>query len=264
MIADLPPAPAAQVAMPGQYFSPARIAVLVGEAVTWRNADNTGHTVTAREQGLDSGPIPPGVDFQHRFDTAGTFRYACTIHRFMRGSVEVASLAFAGPDDPVGAGERVMLTGRGPAGTGPVTLERSGAPVATTEPGSDGAFAFTVTADGPATYRVRAGSLTSAALTVRVAAQVSAQMLDHGRAITVLARVSPDRPGARVVLEHYVRERFHWLPLRSRAWAGSARPIRFGLRTRRSPKLRVRVLPARGGWAEAISDGGRATAHRHG
>jgi plastocyanin len=257
------PAPAADVTMPGRAFAPAAITVLAGETVTWRNDGGEDHTV--RGDGFDSGVVPAGGTYARTFETPGSHRYVCTIHRTMKGRIDVVALALEGPRAPVARGDTVTLEARVPVGAERVTLERLGdGAVAEAVPDAEGRARFTVHADAPGRYRVRAGALTSAVVTVRIAAAVTAEIRRHGSLISVSARVAPNRPGGRAVLEHYVRERFAWLPLQRTRWAGGTAPIRFDVHSRRRPRLRVRIPAARGGWAEAVSTGARPRVPPHG
>ncbi len=71
-------------------FNPATITVKRGTAVTWKNNDSTGHTITADgTNGPASGVVDPGTTYSFTFDTAGTFTYHCSIHPSMRGTVIV-------------------------------------------------------------------------------------------------------------------------------------------------------------------------------
>jgi plastocyanin len=71
-------------------FSPATITVSRGATVTWTNDDTTPHTVTTDTSGgPDSGQIQPGQTFSFTFNTTGTFRYHCSIHPQMTGTVVV-------------------------------------------------------------------------------------------------------------------------------------------------------------------------------
>jgi plastocyanin len=70
-------------------FAPSEIHVRTGTEVTWTNTDPAPHTVTA-DGAFDSGTLDPKAAFSFRFDTAGTFSYACLIHPTMRGTVHVA------------------------------------------------------------------------------------------------------------------------------------------------------------------------------
>lgn len=77
-------------------FAPDTVRVRVGDVVEWRNVSSAiGHTATLLPQaatdpanarlpagaaGFDSGNIPPGGAWQHRFAVAGTYVYYCTPH----------------------------------------------------------------------------------------------------------------------------------------------------------------------------------------
>lgn len=72
-------------------FSPASITVKKGSTVTWTNNDATGHTVT--ESDGQTGPasqlLSNGQKYSFTFNQTGTFRYHCTIHSEMTGTVTV-------------------------------------------------------------------------------------------------------------------------------------------------------------------------------
>ena len=68
-------------------FSPADVTVKVGDSVTWTNNDSAAHTVAFAA--FDSGQIAPGATYTHKFDTAGTFDYKCSIHPNMTAKVTV-------------------------------------------------------------------------------------------------------------------------------------------------------------------------------
>lgn len=69
-------------------FAPDAVTVDRGTTVTWKNNDQTGHTTTANG-GLWGSVVSAGGSFSHRFTTAGTFEYHCTIHPYMTGTVVV-------------------------------------------------------------------------------------------------------------------------------------------------------------------------------
>jgi plastocyanin len=78
-------------------FDPPSITVAAGSTVKWENKDSTLHTVTsgsaeAGDSGkvFDSSYLAAGKEFEHKFDTAGTFDYYCTLHPFMKGKVVVS------------------------------------------------------------------------------------------------------------------------------------------------------------------------------
>lgn len=73
-------------------FKPASVEIPTGGTVTWRFEDAVAHN-SRSDQGSaiswDSGLLRDGATFSLRFDTPGTFEYACTPHPQMRGKVVV-------------------------------------------------------------------------------------------------------------------------------------------------------------------------------
>jgi plastocyanin len=66
----------------------------VGTRVVWSNQAETEHTVTSgvpdSADGAFAGRLAgKGSTFGHRFDRAGTYRYYCDRHHFMRGEIRV-------------------------------------------------------------------------------------------------------------------------------------------------------------------------------
>jgi plastocyanin len=70
-------------------FGKSRLEVRPGTTVEWRNQDPLVHTVTATDGSFNSGDIPPGGAWRHRFDSPGTYEVHCTPHPFMRAIVTV-------------------------------------------------------------------------------------------------------------------------------------------------------------------------------
>lgn len=89
------PAPAAtggggSVTMKSIKFNPATVKVKAGDTVTWTNEDSVGHDVTNKSfKSGSAGGIEPGQSFKHKFAKAGTFKYVCTVHPGMQGTVVV-------------------------------------------------------------------------------------------------------------------------------------------------------------------------------
>jgi plastocyanin len=77
------------VTIEGFAFEPETLSVASGTEVTWTNADPEAHTVTARDDSFDSGPIDPGRDFAVALDQSGSVTYFCAIHPSMEGTLEV-------------------------------------------------------------------------------------------------------------------------------------------------------------------------------
>ena len=57
--------------------------------MTWTNRDAVGHTATARNGSWDTGALDEGQSGSVRFTVAGTYRYVCTPHPDMTGTVVV-------------------------------------------------------------------------------------------------------------------------------------------------------------------------------
>src|SRR5687768_4659164 len=70
-------------------FSPRTVEVRVGDTVTWTNRDGVAHTATAQNGSFDTGLLAEGESGSVRFRSAGTYRYVCTPHPQMTGTVVV-------------------------------------------------------------------------------------------------------------------------------------------------------------------------------
>ncbi len=57
--------------------------------MTWTNADGTAHTVTSTESRFDSGNVEQATIYSRAFSELGTNDHFCTIHPYMKGSIEV-------------------------------------------------------------------------------------------------------------------------------------------------------------------------------
>ena len=78
-----------EVAIADFAFDPGDLTVSVGDTVTWTNDDDTAHTVTADDDGFDSGDMGGGDTYEETFDEAGEFTYHCAIHSQMSGTITV-------------------------------------------------------------------------------------------------------------------------------------------------------------------------------
>lgn len=87
-------------------YAPNTVTVRAGETVEWRNTSIMTHTVTAEAslasnrsyvslprgaRAFNSGDVPPGGVFRHRFTVPGVYQYFCIPHQNngMRGTVVV-------------------------------------------------------------------------------------------------------------------------------------------------------------------------------
>jgi plastocyanin len=85
-------------------FNPATITMIPGTTVHWSNDETTtSHTVTS--DGIDpccpngpalfqSGTLSPGQTFDFMIVTGGQYKYHCSIHTFMHGTINVRIRAF--------------------------------------------------------------------------------------------------------------------------------------------------------------------------
>ena len=73
-------------------FEPSTVNVTKGQTVEWDWIDNSAqHSVTADDTStFDSGLCSAGAKFFVTFNTAGDFKYHCTIHAAMTGDVKVS------------------------------------------------------------------------------------------------------------------------------------------------------------------------------
>jgi plastocyanin len=72
-------------------FGPAAITVAAGTKVTWTNRDDEPHTVVSADDPklFKSGALDTDDNFSFTFDKPGTYRYFCSIHPHMTGTVVV-------------------------------------------------------------------------------------------------------------------------------------------------------------------------------
>ena len=70
-------------------FAPMAITVPVGTTVRWTNKDGEPHTVTSLEGLFRSGALDTGERFTFKFAKAGAYKYTCSIHPRMTGTVTV-------------------------------------------------------------------------------------------------------------------------------------------------------------------------------
>jgi plastocyanin len=238
-------APMRNVTIPGKAYDPSHLDVLVGTTVTWRNDDSINHTVTSDGDAFSSGYMPPGGSFSFTFATQGHYAFHCTIHRFMKGEVDVFGLVLTGPEGPVTAGHRVVFAGLAPAGTVSVAVRGPSGDIVV-RPRPDGSFAVRTAVGEPAGYLAVAGGLVSPTVRVRVRPLVRVGAAGD----RLRATVRPGRPGATALLQAYDREHFAW---KSVAHGKLDRRSRVTLRVPGGVgRARVVVVGTRG-WADGVS-----------
>ena len=70
-------------------FNPTPLTVKTGSTVTWTNMDDEPHTVVSDTGILKSGGMDTKESFSFKFDKPGTYKYVCTIHPRMVGTIVV-------------------------------------------------------------------------------------------------------------------------------------------------------------------------------
>jgi len=82
--------PDATVVVAHQFmFAPTALTVKAGSTVTWTNKDEEPHTIVSDTGLFRSGAIDTNESFSFRFDKPGTYRYVCSIHPSMVGTIIV-------------------------------------------------------------------------------------------------------------------------------------------------------------------------------
>ena len=70
-------------------FTPQTITISAGTTVTWTNADDVPHTVAGTDLSFSSKALDTDDQYSHTFDAPGTYKYFCTVHPRMTGTVVV-------------------------------------------------------------------------------------------------------------------------------------------------------------------------------
>jgi plastocyanin len=70
-------------------FAPTAMTVPVGTTVHWKNLDGEPHTVRSVDATFASNALDQNDSFAFKFDKPGTYRYVCSIHPQMVGTIVV-------------------------------------------------------------------------------------------------------------------------------------------------------------------------------
>lgn len=71
------------------HFQPDSATSASGKPVTWTNNDSAAHTVTADDKSFDSGKLEMGKSYSFTVAKPGTYKYHCSIHTYMTGTITV-------------------------------------------------------------------------------------------------------------------------------------------------------------------------------
>ena len=70
-------------------FGPMSMTVKAGTTVTWKNLDGEPHTVVSEDGLFRSSALDEGDTFAFMFAKPGTYKYDCSIHPQMHGTIIV-------------------------------------------------------------------------------------------------------------------------------------------------------------------------------
>ena len=91
-VSDLHAAPAGEantIVLKDFHFSPMSLAVPAGATVIWKNLDGEPHTVVSDTGLFRSGGLDQNDSFTFKFDKPGTYKFICSIHPQMLGTIVV-------------------------------------------------------------------------------------------------------------------------------------------------------------------------------
>jgi plastocyanin len=80
---------AAKVEIVDFTYDPDPVTVAAGGKVIWLNSDSQPHTATAEDGSFDTGTLEEGKLKSESFKEPGIYRYTCSIHPQMHGTLEV-------------------------------------------------------------------------------------------------------------------------------------------------------------------------------
>lgn len=83
------PARTQTVAIKMFSFTPQVLTVTPGTTVTWTNADDDPHTVTANDKSFHSAALDTDGKYSFTFTKPGEFAYFCSLHPHMTGKIIV-------------------------------------------------------------------------------------------------------------------------------------------------------------------------------
>lgn len=79
----------ATVVVENSAFTPAEVRAKANDVVRWEFKDAFDHTVTAEDGAFDSKPTKAPNLFEFVATSPGTFKYKCTIHPSMTGTLVI-------------------------------------------------------------------------------------------------------------------------------------------------------------------------------
>jgi len=77
------------IAIRNSTFSPSSLTILEDTIVVWTNYDSEEHNIVSDVGSVDSGELSQGETFVYVFRESRTYRYHCSIHPSMKGTIIV-------------------------------------------------------------------------------------------------------------------------------------------------------------------------------
>jgi plastocyanin len=73
------------------HYTPPTLIVAPGTTVTWKNDDDSPHSVREKDGKFKSAALDTDDTFSQTFATPGEYEYFCSIHPYMTGKIVVKS-----------------------------------------------------------------------------------------------------------------------------------------------------------------------------
>ena len=80
---------AAAVQIDNFHYSPPMLVVAPGTTVTWKNDDDSPHSVREKDGKFKSAALDTDDTFSQTFTSPGEYEYFCSIHPYMTGKIVV-------------------------------------------------------------------------------------------------------------------------------------------------------------------------------
>jgi plastocyanin len=85
--ADL--AKSASIQIDNFHYTPAMLVVAPGTTITWKNDDDSPHSVREKDGKFKSAALDTDDTFSQTFAAPGEYEYFCSIHPYMTGKIVV-------------------------------------------------------------------------------------------------------------------------------------------------------------------------------
>ena len=99
-------------------FKPKNVTVKPGDEITWTNRDTSQHDAVANDGSFNTDLLSKGQKGTIPFNDEGTFRYFCSVHDTMKGTVEVRASGSGGNGGKGGTSSGTGGTSSGTGSTG--------------------------------------------------------------------------------------------------------------------------------------------------